>query len=536
MSLPVRESPRTEDAAGADADSAARDAASTNAHGASAARGWKAPRVLAGFVLVFGLLFVFLSRFVPIWHTDVWGHLAYGRYVWQQGALPSTEPLMPLARGVSFVDTVWLSQSIGYGLYSRFGVAALQFLYAAPITVACAALAHAVYSSTRSASCALLGVALFGWINYQPLQIVRPQLAGMVCFVLLLAWLVAGRVRSWHWWAVPLLFAVWTNLHGSFPVGLALLALFAVGRAIDIAWRTKRIRMIAADQHLRRLLLLLGLSAVAVLVNPYGPGIYAEILAVARNPNLRDLVEWKPLTVRMLHGQAAVAVTIALCLVYYFSRRRVRAAELLLLAGLGVVALWHSRMLVWWGAAAAYCLPLHLSGAWRRLSPLHAGSSPRSGRWAVVALVFPVICCAVTPFGSAMVHGPSTDPAAALRHSVSVLTPVDVVDYLHQHPLRGQVFNTYEWGDYLLWAGPPDLKIFVASHAHLVPRDVWIDYMRISTASAGWDAALDRYGVNAVIVDRAGRARLIRLLGDNANWRVDYEDRIAVVFVRRESI
>jgi hypothetical protein len=136
-------------------------------------------------------------------------------------------------------------------------------------------------------------------------------------------------------------------------------------------------------------------------------------------------------------------------------------------------------------------------------------------------------------------RGSSADPAAAgqeLRRSVSVLTPVDAVADLTQHPPQGQVFNTYEWGDYLLWAGPPDLEIFVASHAHLVPRDVWIDYMRISTASPGWEAALNRYGVNTVIVDRAGRARLIRLLRESRNWRVDYEDRIAVVFVRSESI
>jgi hypothetical protein len=495
--------------------------------------------VLAGFVAVFGLLFVFLSRCVPIWHTDVWGHLAYGRCVWQQGGLPSTETLMPLARDVPFVDTVWLSQLIGYGLYSRFGVAALQCLFAAPITAAGGALAHAAYGSTRSVWCALFGVALFGWINYQPLQIVRPQLAGMVCFVLLLVWLFSGRVRRWHWWAIPLLFALWANLHGSFPVGLAALTLFAAGRVFDVWRRTRRPGIALADRQVRRLLLLLGLSAAATLVNPYGPGVYAEILAVARNPNLRDLVEWKPLTVRMLHGQAAVVVTIGLCIVYYLSRRRVRAVEILLLAGLGMLALWHSRMLVWWGAVAAYCLPLHLSGAWRWLSPLRARSSPCGGRWTILTLAVAAICFLATPFASALWRGPSADPAAArqgLRRSVSVLTPVDAVDYLTQQPPQGQVFNTYEWGDFLLWAGPPDLRIFVASHAHLVPHDVWIDYMRISAASAGWEAALDRYAVTTVIVDRTGRGTLIRRLRESANWQVDYEDRIAVVFTRRESI
>jgi hypothetical protein len=443
---------------------------------------------------------------------------------------------MPLARGVPFVDTVWLSQLIGYGLYSQFGVAALRFLYAASITAACAVLAHAVYRFTRSVACVLFSVAVFAWVNYQPLLIVRPQLAGLLCFVLLLAWLVPGRRRRWHLWAVPVLFAVWANLHGSFPTGLFLLALFALGRAIDVAWYTGRLTTVIADASIRRLLLLLALGTAAVLANPYGPGIYAEVLAVARNPNLRDLVEWKPLTLRMLHGQAAAVITVALFIVYRFSRRRVRAAEFLLLAGFGLLALWHSRMLVWWGAIAAYYLPLHLSGAWRGRSPPFADSSPRAGRWTIATAAAALTCFFVTPIGTALIHGPPADHAAAaqqLRQCASRLTPVDAVAWLNQHPPRGQVFNTYEWGDYLLWAGPPDLQVFVASHAHLVPRDVWIDYMRVSETFTGWEAALDRHGVNTVIVDRRGRAALVTFLRRDADWNVAYEDPIAVIFVRR---
>ena len=93
----------------------------------------KASRVLAGFSVLIGVLFLFFS-FRPLWHTDLWGHLAYGRTLVTTRALPITEPLMPLASGVPFVDTAWLSQVVGYAMFDRLGFTSMSFLYAAAIT------------------------------------------------------------------------------------------------------------------------------------------------------------------------------------------------------------------------------------------------------------------------------------------------------------------------------------------------------------------------------------------------------------------
>ena len=77
-----------------------------------------APRVLAGFTVFVGLIFLFFN-YRPLWHTDLWGHLSYGRLLWETGGFPATEPLMPLATGVPFVDTAWLSQLVGFAAFSR---------------------------------------------------------------------------------------------------------------------------------------------------------------------------------------------------------------------------------------------------------------------------------------------------------------------------------------------------------------------------------------------------------------------------------
>ena len=78
--------------------------------------------------------------------------------------------------------------------------------------------------------------------------------------------------------------------------------------------------------------------------------------------------------------------------------------------------------------------------------------------------------------------------------------------------------------------------MFVNSHAHLVPREVWLHYLQVIEQSAGWEEVFDRYGVNTVVVDPKFREPLIRRLKDNTAWKVGYQDSRAVVFVRKSPI
>lgn len=501
----------------------------------------RAPRALAIFTAVLGAIFWRLS-WRPLWHTDIWGHLAYGKQVWDGGTLPAFEPLMPLAAGMPFVDTAWLSQLCGYAAYSAWGAAGLQFLFAATLTACLAILAWQLYRKTHSVAWSLLGLAAFLWVDWQQFLVgwpeaaalVRPQLAGLACFVLLFSLLVARRQRPSDWFVVPALFVLWANLHGSFVVGLGLLACFLAGRGADVFRRTGRLSCVIRDARARRLLLLTELSAAAVLLNPYGLGIYAEVLRFSSNLNLADLVEWEPLSIRSSQGQAAACIALALVVAYRLSPRRVSFTEILLLAGLGFWTLWTSRMLLWWGVPAAYWLALHGHAAWRKVLKRGAeqSPSPRSGLWSAVTVGLIWIFFAGSSFGVRVLHGKQLE----LRQAVSRATPVGAVEYLREHPPQGQVFNTYEWGDYLTWAGPAGIQVFVNSHAHLVPRQVWQDYLTISSGVEGWDELLERYGVSAIVVDVQRSPTLVSLLRERKLWTAAYDDGSAAIFTRGKSV
>jgi hypothetical protein len=528
---------------------------------------------LAGFALFasVGALFLLLS-YRPLWHTDLWGHLAYGRWIVEHRAVPSTEPLMPLCRTVPFVDFSWLSEVIGYATYRWNGPEALQLLYAGCVTTCAGLLAWGVWWKTRSNLAAALGAALYLWVDWKQLAIVRPQLAGCICFMLLLVLartirrvalpiprlhvgknggyeITACLVESKFPFpltslAVVILFAAWANLHGSFLVGLALLAATVCGRVSDVLRRTGRLRVVCDDRAARRGVVLLVIAMAAVLLNPYGWRIYSAAWQLAGNSNLADLVEWRPLGLWMSQAHAALAVSIGLLAVYSLTPRRISIAEPLLLVGFGAAAVTASRMIVWWGPIAAYYAALHAAAIAKRRPGTIFARAPRlkrvyavcTTRMVPTSLPVVVIMCAVflTPV---FTHDCLGRALGFYRdRSFSAQTPVAAAEYLVENPPRGQIFNTLEWGDYLLWAGPARLDVFVASHVHLIPRSVWQDYMRIITLDDGWQKVLERYRINTAIVDDDQHAALADALREDPAWSVAYEDAQGLIFVRRQPL
>jgi hypothetical protein len=500
---------------------------------------WKRLRLSAwtfGLIVLLGLFHVYLSH-RPLWHTDLWGHLAYGRLIAANHAIPSTEPFMPLARGVRFVDLSWLSQVVGDAAYQWEGIAAIQFLYATSIVFCLGLLAFGVARRTRLIWPALVAVVACTWLEWQQFLIVRPQLVGLACFVSLFVYLSQKRPGKERWVVVPLLFALWANLHGSFAVGLALLTALAAGRGIDVVLRTGRCRSVSRDRKFRTLTMLIPASALAVLVNPYGWTILRGVWETANNPNLADLVEWRPLDILMRQGQAAAAIALVLIVIYRLTPRRVSSTELLLLVGLGGATLRSSRMIVWWTPVASYYLAIHAAAIWNRFResvrrPHFAAGRPSSLAWGLAALVAICATGAASPLGLALMHERRVNP----EESLSPQTPLAAAAYLNAHPPRGQIFNAYEWGDYLIWGGPKGLRVFVASHAHLIPRDVWQDYLRVITLRSGWEKILDRYGVDLAVLDPDQQGDLVDAFRDSPDWSIAQEDDRSVIFVRRQRV
>jgi len=498
--------------------------------------------------LVVAVIFVLLNS-IPLSHTDLWGHLNYGRIIWNTKSIPATEPTMSLAQGVEMVDTAWLSQLLAYGTFTVLGAAGLKFLFASSIVLVAALIAHVVRRRTGGVlwpSLAVVGMVVVGW---KQLAIIRPQLAGFVCFGLLLHWTLTQRRRNSDWFLIPALFVLWANLHGSFIVGLLVLASQAVGNFVDYLRASRRIGLALRAPAVVRSVLLTELAAVACLLNPYGLEIYHTVLTFSDNPNLINLVDWDPLTLRMIQGRAAAVLAVGLFWALRATPRRIRGTEFFLLFVFGGLALWTSRMLLWWVPVAVCILGIHGHAAWMQ-SSLYRSMTRKSRRqvhddrwnseptvarslWSVASIGIVFIAFSLTPLSMQL----RTGTAQEFSNAVSSGTPVNAAEFINQMEQRpsGVVLNTFEWGDYLQWSCQ-DLDVFTNSHVHLIPQEVWSHYIDLSNG-AGASSLLDRYGVNLVVVRVAESERLIRgLREDGQQWNEVYTDDMATIFVRRKPI
>ena len=498
--------------------------------------------------VVLAIVFVFLNS-IPLAHTDLWGHLNYGRLIWNARSIPATEPTMSLASGIQMVDTAWLSQVIGFAAVTAFGTAGLKFLFAASITLVAGLVAHIVRRRTGGViwpTISIISMLVVGWMQ---LSIIRPQLAGFACFGILLHWTLTRRTHKSDWFTVPLLFIAWANLHGSFMVGLLVLTAATAGELIDHFRHSQRISLAFRSRAFIRSLLLLELAAVACLVNPYGLEIYRTVLTFSENANLTNLVDWDPLTLRMVQGRAAAVLAFALLVVLRATPRRIRATEFLLLAGLGILALWTSRMLLWWVPVAACTLGIHGHAAWlksglyRRLtgrtrSQLHdrrwnSEEPVARSLWTVTMFGIAFLGFSMTPLSMKVRNGQEQEFSQAVSRS----TPVAAAAFLNEMQDRpaGVVMNTYEWGDYLQWSCP-NLDVIANSHVHLIPEEIWDHYIDIHNG-VGVINHLERYGVNLVVLRINDSPALIKQIReDTADWNEVYTDDMAAIFIRRNPI
>lgn len=491
---------------------------------------WKFSPATAGLTVLLGLFFLFLN-YQPLAHVEVWDHLAFGREIATNRALPNTEPFLPLLRGVSLAETTWLADAGAYLAYRQWGTASLQFLNGLLI-VGCFVVIAQYGNRLRNVRWTLTGMGMFLLLNWFQFPILRPQTAGLFCFVLLVMGSTARRLQTRDWLMVPVLFAVWANVHGSFLAGLAWLACLTVGRGIDVWRRTGRFQAFLQDAWFRRLFMLTELAAVATLVTPFGASLYSQLFNYFNNTNLRDLIEWEALQIRTVPGAMTAVAVVTLGVIYRLTPRRISSAELLAHLVFGVAALWSNAFLPWWSVIMVYTFMKHGAAISQRRAVAEEGSSQRAGKWSVVTVAMIWIAFGFSPMGAMLLRGRAVES----KHGISPLAPVQLAEYLEKKPISGQVFNSMEVGDYLLYAGPQNLKLFMSSHVDLAPREIWKAYLTIVNGTGDWKEQLDRYSVNAVIVDKEAHGNLISEIAREQNWRRDYEDNVAVVYVRRKPI
>jgi hypothetical protein len=485
-----------------------------------------AERLSARTLLVGGVLIVTLSLFISgEQDPDFWWHLRIGRWMVDNGRLPSTDIFTFTVPDHVWTDHEYLTEILMWLTYSTAGLAVLCIAFGV-ITWAGFWL---IYRQVRRQPFVIVGTGLaVGAIAGAPIWGPRAQMITFALSCLQLYWLhgyLSGRSRALRFF--PLVMVLWANLHGGWVIGFVWLGVAIAAELIGWAWNRSDP---AHRMHVRFLLIISAASAVAVAATPHFLSLYPYPFQTEGSLAQQKLiVEWFSPDFHQVYLRPFEGM--ALLLIAGFALRRPTVYEFLLAALALGLALQSVRNVALFVAAVTPVLINTYAEAWKELAHARKWSLGLPSRQ-IFALVT-AIALLVISGATALRISDSISPARQQSLDASSY-PIGAADWLAAHPDVGtRMYNQYGWGGYLAnrFYPQPNRKVFIFGEAALMGDPLLNQYEDVQTLRPDWKQVLDRWKVDYIVYNR-GEA-LANVLATQSDWSLAYEDSVAVIYVRK---
>jgi hypothetical protein len=486
---------------------------------------------------------LWMGWFSPEIHdSDFWWHLKTGQYLVERHALPVPDPFAYTTAhaGAAYAGELvtrhfnltheWLAQAALYLIWRAGGFAGVVLSRALLLTAFCA-LVFLIARRRCGGFYWPLAAAFATAVLVRPSALDRPYL---LTFFFLAATMAILEYRR-RLWLLPPLFLVWANCHGGFFLGWIVLAAYAFEAIFAQPSNSSRAgagspseRETTATERSRRVFLgspTLVWGAAAILISGLNPNGFRIplILTYYRSSYLTSrLQEWARPRWWLVNEFTVLLFGAALLLLWtgLYARRRVRLVDWLLFPAFGVAALMAQRNIFLIGILAPILIATYFP--WKPALPRMAPFAT-----ALILMVGSIAASAGTFFQLR---------AAEWRY------PSGAADFLLNHHISGPIFNTYEYGGYLIWRLWPAQRVFIDGRS--LSESVFMDYGRIlynHDESGGKSAPqlLDQYGVQTIVMNTFEYVEgLVYLLAPGmadpgqTEWKLVYNDPAAIILMR----
>jgi len=490
---------------------------------------------------------VIASTTAPVTNNDLFLHLRTGATVLATRSVPRVDDYSALANGKPFVAHEWLAGVI-FRLVERscgsHGFVALGLLKIAVALMTVALLLrtarHLGADRIVAIACAAL-VMLLAAARF----LERPHIFSYLLLASFLLILARRRTRrdagmaGGGLWLLPLLQVLWANLHGSFLLGPVLVGLAAVAEAVE-AQAGGRAERPSRQSEATRLAFVAAALVAASLVNPYGVALLRFPFALTGSAFMGQIYEWLPpwsepfrstYMARDYVAWAAIGIAahaMALARARRTGMPRPGLFPALLFVVFFALSLRMNRnvtdfaLVTCPGVAAAITLLLPRRGAGRAAAAnLAAGClaavTAALAIWFAIA-GYPLSPSTRRPFGLGL--GPGIPVAAA--------------DYVERNGLRGNSFNTYSAGAYLVYRFYPAVRVGMDSRNDVYGEALWDDYTRALGSSPDLARMIHRLDASFLFIEWPQQglvATATAIRGLSPGWRPVYFDDDAVVYI-----
>ena len=464
----------------------------------------------------------------PIIDPDFFWHLKTGEWIWQYRKLPSealfsyTPPPSLAIREYFALTEYWLSQLLYNFLYLSGGIGGIVFLR----FIIVGAIVYFMIKRRHGDSIlywGLLIIFIISLLEIYPIE--RPQVFSFLYFAILLFLLekVEDEVGRY---TLPLLMLVWANSHGGYLIGQVTIVLYVLMEGIKFTHPS--LRPMKKEGYKR--LLVTGFSGIVFsLINP---NTYHALEMVITMPAYHSYanIEYESTVefFRRFNEQSIILywfIMIFTLIGIIISLKRADITQIMLLAGTGFFSFVQVRY-----------VPFFLIAALPVVSRCYSKEDIK--KWGR-ALVILVVLVAILFFTWNEI--PNIENIYAGGWIDKRLFPVDAAEFIIANDIRGNMYNHFDWGGYLIWRLSPERKVFADGRS--LNDNIYWQSLAINMADAKedagiprWKALLEAYGIRYIITTPfwvSGHAiPLVNELMKDKDWILVFSDSNSMVFVK----
>jgi hypothetical protein len=501
-------------------------------------------------ILALTFLAIFVMGLRPSIDTDTWWQLRTGELIAQQRAIPTTDSFSFTRDGRNwrYPSTAWLMELSIFMIYRSFGAGGLNIWMAAMITLAFAFIymamsgggflrvfvlvlattVSAVYWAARPYMATFVLSAAFLWIledfrwDPSPLSPLPQSRRGVPH---------KKNPRRNKLIFLPILMMLWVNSHPGFALGFILVGIYLLDeliRTISANWPLKKIKF---RKLLRGRLGNLFLIAIAMLLaaclSPAGLTIFSYPFETVSIGVLRDYIqEWQSPNFHQLAAQPFIWLLLFTLLFIGVARKRIAFSDFLLISVSVYLTLLAGRNMPLFALVAPIVLTRYAKPVIDEIRKKFKWRTKpaKASRWqSTLNVVIVLVIGLVVILRAWMIYPNSINEA-----DYATKTPVSAVDYIKEHQLAGNLFNSYNWGGYLIW-NLREYPVFVDGRTDLYSDDLLTEWLNTVSASDGWRETLEKWNIGLVLIEPSWPlAKLLPAEG----WQLLFEDQYSVLYIK----
>ena len=471
-----------------------------------------------------------LTSFNRLNHTDLWGHVNFGRWILEHKSLPTHDPFAAEASSETLVNIPWLSQVGGYLTLQWLGKEGLVLVHALLVTMSCG---FAMWAMARRTSLpwAVAGTAAIYILSLPVAGTVRPQLFGMLGMSLtILACTFLPKSKHAVVW-LPIAFALWANLHGSFVMGFAVLGIYTLSTTLATCRQSSSLLGGIFQRDTVWMWLTLALCVAATCLNPLGPKLLLAVAGFGSNAALEKISAWRRLPFFSFSGILFWTTAIASIFLIKHSRAKLSLHEIVMLVVFGIATISAIRMLAWWALVWPWVIAPHARSVWNQYMQRGEVEEEEESPMAVVlAIGFVFMTLLISPPTQALLSSQPRGEAAVTSSD----TPIYLAEVMERRNLSGRFFAPMDWSDYLVWKNGQRIQPMVYTHVHAIDPATWDDYLHLAAGTSNWLELARKHQLRYLIVTpkrqpELRRAIVIARSSDDPPVRIIYQDQTCML-------